>query len=110
MKLFLKVIFTGILAVMLYATVSASMDRNVFQALRELGPDLWFQATLWDTYFAFFTICLWVIYKEKSVLAKCAWSLGILLLGNFVIAGYVLIQLFCLKPDEPVSAVLTKRN
>lgn len=110
MKVLLKIFFTGVLAVMLYATVSASMDRNVFQALRELTPDLWFQATLWDTYFAFLTICFWVIYKEKNIFSKIAWTLGILILGNFAIAGYILRELFRLKPQEPVSAILTKRN
>ena len=63
------------------------MDRGVVTAFRELWPDPWFRATMADTYFAFLTIFLWVCYKEKSIVARVLWFLGIMILGNFAIAA-----------------------
>ena len=108
MKTALKIIFTAILGIMLYVTIAASLDRSVAQAFRELWPDLWFQATMCDTYFAFFVICLWAAYKEKSLAGKILWPAAILVLGNIAIAPYMLIQLFRLKPGDPVGKIWTR--
>jgi hypothetical protein len=110
MKAFLKFIFLGVLAVMTYITVKASMDRNVMHALSGLWQDPWVKATLCDTYFAFMVICLWVGYKEKTWPARILWSLAILILGNFAIAAYMLIQLFRLKPQDPVDKIWTRNS
>ena len=63
-------------------------------------------ATLYDAYFAFFTFWLWVAYKEKTVWRRILWLVLILSLGNIAMSLYVLIQLFRLKPEDPVEAVL----
>lgn len=105
----LKVFFTLVLAVMTWVTVRASLDRGVIEALHALTPDLWFQATLCDTYFAFLTIWLWMAYKEKTWAVRLAWFAAVMILGNFAIAAYCLIQLFRLKPGDPVENIL-RRN
>ena len=45
MRLLLATIFSMILAGMLYVTIVASMDRNVFEAGSELMTDAWFRST-----------------------------------------------------------------
>ena len=108
MKTALKVLFTTVMLVMAWVTVTASMDRGVMTALRELWPDPWFRATVADTYFAFLTISLWVWYKERGAAARVLWFLGIMVLGNFAIAAYLLVQLFKLKKEDPVTKILTR--
>jgi hypothetical protein len=63
-------------------------------------------ATLWDAYFGFITFWVWVAYKERTVWARVSWLVLILALGNIAMSFYVLIQLFRLKPDQPVEAAL----
>lgn len=108
MKLFLKGLFLAVLATMTWATVSASMERGVFDAGQALWDDKWFQATLWDTYFAFLTFFLWVAYKERSWISRVVWFVLIMVLGNFAIASYMLIQLGRLKKDEPLENLLLR--
>ncbi len=108
MKNILKLLFAGVLVAMTVVTVQASLDRGVLEAGRGLWPDLWFKATLCDTYFAFLTIYLWVFYKERGFLSRFLWFWLIMLLGNFAIASYMLIQLNRLKKDEPISNLLLR--
>ena len=51
MKTFLTIVCLGVLTVMLYVTVSASLHQDVLTATRLLWPDPWFRATLADAYF-----------------------------------------------------------
>ena len=82
-----------VITCMTWITVVASLDRNVLQAGNGLWPDPWFIATLMDAYFGFLTFFAWVAYKEKSLLPCSAWLVAILLLGNFAMSGYILLQL-----------------
>ena len=84
---FLVLYFTGVIAVMFWATISASLDRNVLQAAVEIWNDPWGRATLLDTYFAFLTLYLFVFFRESSWTARLLWLAGFLLLGNFAIAA-----------------------
>src|SRR5579872_4391859 len=63
----------------------------------------WAVATLYDAYFGFITFFCWVAYREKSHTAKAIWFVLIMALGNIAMSFYVLIQLFRLKRDEPIS-------
>lgn len=110
MKTFLKLVFFGVLAAMTYITVVASGERSVMNALTGLWQDPWVKATLCDTYFAFMVICFWICYKEKGWPARILWTLGVLILGNFVIAAYMLIQLFRLKPQDSVDKIWTRNS
>ncbi len=97
---FLKILFLAILAAMLYVTITASLDRGVFEAGAALWPDPWFRATLADAYFGFITFFVWVAYKERGLLRKLIWFVLIMTLGNIAMSVYVLIQLFRL-PQMP---------
>ncbi len=90
----LKILFGAILAAMLYVTVSASLERGVFEAAAALWPDPWFRATLADAYFGFLTVYVWIAYKEAGWARRALWFLLLMALGNIAIAVYVLIQLF----------------
>lgn len=106
----LKVFYTLVLAVMTVVTVRATLDRGVMEALHALTPDLWFQATLCDTYFAFLTIWFWMAYKERTWAGRFAWFAAVMVLGNFAIAAYVLIQLFRLKPGDSLENILRRNS
>jgi hypothetical protein len=64
---------------------------------------------LFDTYWAFLTVYCWVAYKETSMLARMAWLIGILLLGNIAMAIYMLIELFKVPAKGQIEEVLLRR-
>lgn len=109
MLVFLKILFSVILLTMLYVTISASLDRGVFEAGATLWPDPWFRATLADAYFGFLTFFVWVAYKERGLLKKTIWFVLIMTLGNVAMSIYVLIQLFKLPKNAPLRHVLVRK-
>lgn len=106
---FLIAYFVFVLLAMAWATVRASLDRNVFAAVAELIHDPWVVATLFDAYFGFLTFYLWVLYKERRWWPRLGWFVAIMALGNFAMATYALRELLRLTPGEPVSQLLTRR-
>ena len=94
MKRFLVLAFCAVLAAMLWVTVTASLDRSVLIAAVEIWDDPWGKATLFDAYFAFLTVYLWIAYRERGWGARLLWLLLILTLGNFAIATYFLLALY----------------
>jgi hypothetical protein len=106
----LKVLFGAILVVMLYVTVTATLDRGVFDAGSELWPDAWFRATLADAYCGFLFFWLWVAWRERSPARGACWLLLIMALGNIAMAGYLLLQLRRLRPCDGVEALLLRRE
>jgi len=110
MKAILKWLFAGILAAMLFVTITAGLDRNLFQAAGEMWPQWWFKATLVDAYFGFLTFFVWVAYKERRIWRKVLWFVLIMCLGNVAMSCYILIELFRLGKDEPFAVLLTRHN
>ncbi|MDY7094759.1 MAG: DUF1475 family protein [Acidobacteriota bacterium] len=106
---FLKLFYLFALAVMTAGTVAASLDRDILIAIDELWSDPWFRVTIFDTYFAFLTVYLWVAYKERSWLARAVWLLLFLGLGTFAYAVYILRELFRLQPGDGFETLLTRR-
>jgi len=110
MRLLLKIIFAAIFIWMVSMTTYLSLQKPLWQA----GPEFswasspWAVATLFDAYFGFVTFFVWVCFKERSLAAKVLWFVLIMALGNIAMSGYVLIQLFRLKPDEPLSDLVLK--
>lgn len=106
----LKLLFSGILVLMLLVTTTASLQ----QPLWEYGglvhePDRWWTiATLADAYCGFLTFYAWVFYKEASAAARGAWFVAIMLLGNIAMATYVLLQVRRLKAGEPLTKLLLR--
>jgi hypothetical protein len=111
-RLALTLLFGGILAAMLVITVTASLNQPLWQwGGLTAEPDRWWTyATLADAYFGFLTFYAWVFYKERGLAARVGWFVAIMLLGNFAMASYVLLQLSHLKPGEPVSRLLLRRE
>lgn len=101
MKTLLKLFFSGVLVAMLWITVSASMDRSVLAAAAEIWQDPWGKATLFDAYFAFLTVFIWMAYREPTWLRRSIWLVLLLTLGNFAIATYFLIALWRLPVGTP---------
>lgn len=94
MRAILLGFFTLVLAVMLWVTTAASLDRSVLAAAADLWRDAWGRATLFDTYFAFLTVYLWIFCRERRAGARLAWLLAILALGNVASAAYFLWALW----------------
>ncbi len=93
MKTILAAICCAVLALMLYVTISASLQQDLITATRQLWPDPWFRATLADAYCGFLFFWLWVAWREQSVVRGALWFVLIITLGNLAMAAYVLIQL-----------------
>ncbi len=53
----------------------------------------WFIVSLVDVYTGFILFCLWVWFRESSVLLAIAISVLIMVLGNVVSCLYVILQL-----------------
>jgi hypothetical protein len=110
MRLLLKIIFAAIFVWMVGMTTYVALHKPLWQAGSEFGwvSSPWAVATLFDAYFGFVTFFAWVCFKERSLAAKLIWFVLIMGLGNIAMSGYVLIQLFKLKSDEPLSHLLLR--
>ena len=106
----LRVFAVAVLVAMLTVTSWASGIIALWKMPREVVTHPWFIATLFDTYFAFLWFWLWVAYKETSWLARLAWLLAILVLGNIAMGIYVLVQLFRVPADAKIEQVLLRRS
>jgi hypothetical protein len=108
MILVLRALFSLVLLGMLYVTISASLERGVFEAAGELWADPWFRATLADAYFGFLTVYVWIAYRERGWLRRGIWFVLLMALGNIAIAGYLLWALFKLPADAPLERLLLR--
>ena len=110
MLLFLRALFLVVIASMLWVTSWASAQSPLFAIPREVFAHPWFIATMADAYWGFLTFFVWVFYQQTSWLARLAWLVAILLLGNIAMAAYCLAQLFRAAPGDDLSSVLTRRT
>jgi hypothetical protein len=102
--------FAGVLAAMSWVTVWASLDQNVLAGGAALWALPWGRATLFDAYFAFVAVWLWIAWRERSAAVRLAWLLAILLFGNFAIAGYFLLALRSAPRSAPLDALFGRRG
>jgi hypothetical protein len=109
MKLALQILFGTIFAWMTFATIRTSLTIGLIEAIPSYAANPWAMATLYYAYCGFITFYVWVLYKERSLGARLLWFLLIMGLGNIAMSLYVLIQLFRLKPDQPVESMLWTR-
>ncbi|NDD93362.1 DUF1475 domain-containing protein [bacterium] len=89
----MKVFFTLILISMLAVTTWASLEKNVFDGFSDLFAERWGIATLFDTYFSFTLLYLWIAFREKSWVARTIWLVLVWSLGTLAISGYGLWQI-----------------
>jgi hypothetical protein len=110
MKAFLTIVCLVVLTVMLYVTVSASLHQDVLTSTYLLWPDPWFRATLADAYCGFLFFWLWVTWREQSAVKGALWFVLIMVLGNFAMAGYLLVQLRRWQPTEGIGTLLQGKH
>jgi hypothetical protein len=110
MLLFLRILFIVVIASMLAVTSWASLRCPLFSVPREVATHPWFIATLFDAYWGFITFYVWVAYKQTTALARTAWLVAILLLGNIAMAAYCLSELFRVPLNTPLATLLTERR
>ncbi len=110
MILTLRIFFIVVLVSMLCVTTWASTYVAVWKIPYETWTHPWFIATLFDAYWGFLTFYCWLVYKEVSWVARIAWLLSILLLGNIAMAIYALIQLFRVPLNARIEDVLIRRS
>lgn len=106
MKAVLTLVCLAVLALMLYVTMTASLQQDLFSATHRLWPDLWFRATLADAYCGFLFFWLWVAWREQSLARGALWLVLIMVLGNLAMAGYLLLQLRGWNPSDGVARLL----
>lgn len=107
---FLKVLFSLVFVWMCYKVVDTCLHHNLFKEWDYLGGIAWMRATLWDFYANILVIYVWVCYKEKNWAFKIIWLVLLFCLGSIASCGYVLIQLFRLKPGEGLKELFAKQN
>lgn len=108
MKTWLKIGFLAVFIAMVWVTVWASLDRSVLVAGGELWRDPWGRATLFDAYFAFLTVFLWIAWRERGWGVRLLWLVLILTLGNLAISAYFLIALVRLRAEEPWQRIFER--
>ena len=107
----LRLLFSAIIGAMLWVTTWASFT----EALGDFaaGPVIrnpWVVATLFDAYFAFITVYVWIAWKEQSLGARILWFIAVILLGNLATAAYFLSELFKVPASGPLTEVLATRR
>ena len=110
MILFLRVLFLGVLAVMTWGTIRASLAHSMFNIPSAVTGNPWFQVTLFDAYFAFLSFCVWIAWKEQRLAARILWVITVLLWGNFAIATYMLIELFRIPANGSLDEIFTRKR
>jgi hypothetical protein len=106
LKLVLELLFAAIFLWMTVATIRTSLAVSLWDAWDGYAANPWAVATLYDAYCGFLTFYVWVVYKERSWGVRILWFVLIMALGNIAMSAYVLIQLFRLRPEEPVERIL----
>ena len=107
---FLRGLFLVILAAMLAVTTWASLQCPLFAVPRPVFTHPWFLATMADAYGGFTTFFVWVCYKQTSWLARGAWFLAIMLLGNIAMSSYCLAELCRTPRDGRLADILVTRR
>ena len=111
MLLFLRLLFIGIFAAMLWVTSWASVGQPLGEFIA--GPvirDRWVVATLFDAYFAFIAFFVWVAWKETTLALRVLWFIAIILWGNLAMSLYLLVELFRISRLDELDQVFTRRN
>jgi predicted permease len=104
----LRIAFSFVLVTVLSATNWASLQCTLWHIPQTVVTHPWFIATLFDCYFGFLTFYVWLAYKETGWMARTAWLLAILLLGNMAMSLYLLITLYRLPSDAGIEQLLLR--
>lgn len=105
----LIIFFSLMLISIISVTTWASLEQNVLLGFQYLFNSRWGIATLFDTYFGFLTIYLWIAYKEVSWGRRLLWLILVLNLGSIAFSFYILNELRKLKGGS-LDLLLTRKN
>ena len=94
MKNALILFFGMVLTAMLGVTFWASLSENVWVGFEYLFANRWGIATLFDTYFSFTIIYLWMAYKEHSRFSRLLWLVLVYALGSIAVSVFVLREIY----------------
>ena len=106
----LRILFVCILASMLWVTSWASLQCPFFGLPHSVATHPWFIATLFDAYWGFITFFVWVSFRQTSWVARIAWLLAILSLGNIAMSSYCLAALSQAPRGGKLSVILSERK
>ena len=95
---------------MLAVTSWASLQCPLFGVPRAVATHPWFIATLFDAYWGFITFYVWVCYKQTTLIARLAWFVAIMLLGNIAMAASCLAELLSISSRDALTGLLTARR
>lgn len=110
MKNRLIILLTAVFIWVTYVVIDTSYQSNLFAEWDYLMAIPWMKATLWDFYANILVLLLWVYYRETNIVAKGIWTILFFTLGSIAVSGYVLLQLFRLKPGQSWETILQKRS
>jgi len=88
----------------------AGKGLNVLGGYVTVCSEPWGLATMFDAYFGFLAFWLYVAWRERTVAARLAWFVALMLLGNFAIAGYALRRLLGAKGETDLGKVFFTRK
>lgn len=77
-----------------YAAITGKEGINVLDGFVTVCSEPWGLATMFDAYFGFLAFGLYVVWRERTSLARMLWFVALMILGNFAIAGYALLCLW----------------
>lgn len=104
----LAVAYAAILGALAALCVWAAGERGVTAALVDIAGDRWGLTTLVDLYAAFFTVWLWIAWRERSAAVRAVWAVLIACLGSMGIAAYVLQALWRLPAGSGAAGLLRR--
>ena len=108
---FLRCLFVVVLGSMLWVTSWAGRHQSLGAFAHSATlRDPWVIATLFDAYWAFIAVYVWVAWKEQSLAARVLWFVAFIALGNMAIAAYFLRELFSIPATGPLADVFARRN
>ena len=94
-----------IVITLLALIIWASLEKSVVDIFRVLFAERWGIVTLLDLYGGFLISSIWISVLERRALRIVPWIVGILLLGYFTTAIYVLWRL---KGAKSVTGAFTR--
>lgn len=106
----LRILFVCVLGSMIWVTTWAGLQCPLLGVPRAVATHPWFIATLFDAYWGFMTFYVWVFYKQVSPVARGAWFLAIMALGNIAMSSYCLSELFSIQKGQGLPEILTSRR
>ena len=115
MKVRMIVLAVAALEALIGVSIWATSQIGIVPAIEALladpagGTNPWFIATAFDAYFGFLWFWAWIAYKEDSNVARAAWLVLVLALGNIAMATYMLLQLRKLPAGAGAEQLLLRR-